>query len=282
MGGAQTFALLLSLLKNSFVGQRTKPTEELPINLSSPFLLPIKSTLLLALLTGLRRSIFFLWVGTTLALCANKCSYDVTVLTRLGRSKLLNILRTFLAYSVGFTFLLELRSAIGAFYNWVSNSALLTQLLALGELLERVPLVTLGTGVQSRGHPPPPALASLRKRGGKKDEKLPDRSGSHHRINRRGRESGRPLSGVNHKICPCPALRCALLPARAFPFFLLFLESAARPSPLFYLFFSFFCVWRPPVCFLLRVTQSKLWERRRWLPASLLSLSPGKLLPSSA
>lgn len=34
MGGAQTFALLLSLLKNSFVGQRTKPTEELPINLN--------------------------------------------------------------------------------------------------------------------------------------------------------------------------------------------------------------------------------------------------------
>lgn len=60
MGGAQTFALLLCLLKNSLVGQRAKPTEELPINLSPSFFLAIESTLLLALLAGLRRSVFFL------------------------------------------------------------------------------------------------------------------------------------------------------------------------------------------------------------------------------
>lgn len=107
---------------------------------------------------------------------------------------------------------------------------------------------TAGDTWYRRTEPRPSSSAGARftqEEGGKKDEKLPDRSGSHHRINRRGRESGRPLSGVNHKICPCPALRCALLPARAFPFFLLFLESAARPSPLFYLFFSFFLCLAP-------------------------------------
>lgn len=89
-----------------------------------------------------------------MTLGANERCYNVTVLTRLGRSKLLNILRAFLAYSVGFTLLLELRSAVCALDNGMSNAALLAELLPLGELLERVPLVTLGAGVQSRGHLP--------------------------------------------------------------------------------------------------------------------------------
>lgn len=60
--------------------------------LSSSFLLPIKSTLLFALFTGLRWSILFFWICATLTLGTNKCCNYVTVLTRLGL-KNIHILR---------------------------------------------------------------------------------------------------------------------------------------------------------------------------------------------
>lgn len=60
MGGTQAFPLLLSLLENPLVGKRAKPTQQLPINLSSAFFLPVKSALLFALFAGLWRSVFFL------------------------------------------------------------------------------------------------------------------------------------------------------------------------------------------------------------------------------
>lgn len=55
--------------------------------LPSSLLFSIKSTLLFALLTGLRRAILLLRVGATLAFCANKCCNNVTILTRLGLKK---------------------------------------------------------------------------------------------------------------------------------------------------------------------------------------------------
>lgn len=60
IGGAKTFPLLLRLLQDTAVRQRTQPAEQLTIDLSPAFLFAIKSTLLFALLTGLRRSIFLL------------------------------------------------------------------------------------------------------------------------------------------------------------------------------------------------------------------------------
>lgn len=162
VGRAKALPLLLGLLQDAAVGESTQPAQQLSIHLSSPFLLAIKSTLLFALLTGLWGSIFFLWVGTTLALCPNESCDDVTVLTRFGCSKLFDVLGTFLADCICFTFLLKLRPAVCALHYWMCNATLLTQLLALRQLLEGIPLVTLCTGIQSRRcHPSQTTVTDL-------------------------------------------------------------------------------------------------------------------------
>lgn len=154
IGWAKTFPLLLSLLQDTAVRQCTQPAEQLTIHLSPAFLFTIKSTLLFALLTGLGRSIFLLWVSTSLTLGPNKGCNNVTVLAWFWCSKLFDILRALLADSICFTFLLKLGSAVCAFDNWVCDTTLLAELLALRQLLKGVPLVTLSAGVQSRGSHP--------------------------------------------------------------------------------------------------------------------------------
>lgn len=65
--------------------------EDVKTYLSSSFLLPIKSTLLFTLFTGLRWAIFFFWICTTLTLGTNKrCNY-VTILTGFGLKKQIHI-----------------------------------------------------------------------------------------------------------------------------------------------------------------------------------------------
>lgn len=150
VGGAEALPLLLGLLQDAAVGQSTEPAQQFPINLSPALLLTVKSALLFALLTGLWGSIFLLWVSTTLAFCPDKCSNNVTVLAGFGCSKLFDVLSTLLADCIGFAFLLKLRSAECALHYWMCDATLLTQLLALRQLLEGIPLVTLGAGVQSR------------------------------------------------------------------------------------------------------------------------------------
>lgn len=130
----------------------------------SSFLLAIKSTLLFALLTGLRCSIFLFWICTTLTLGTNKCCNYVTVLTRLRCSKLLDILSTLLTNCVSFTLLLKFWSAVSTFYNRMCNPTFLAELLALRELLEGVALRALGAGVQGRRRHP--AFRLLRARSG--------------------------------------------------------------------------------------------------------------------
>lgn len=154
IGWTKTFPLFLSLLQDTSVRQRTQPTEKFAIHLSPSFLFTIKGALLFALLTGLGRSIFLLRVSTSLTLGPNKgCNY-ITVLAGFWCSKLFDILGTLFADSVCFAFLLELWSAVCALDDWMCNTTLLAQLLALRQFLKGVPLVTLGTGVQSRrSHP---------------------------------------------------------------------------------------------------------------------------------
>lgn len=153
VGGAEAFPLLFRFLENATIWQRAEPAQELPVHLSPPFVLPIEGTLLLALFAGLWRSILLLRVGAALTFGPNECSNDVTVLTWLRRSKLFDILCTFFTNSVGFALLLKLWPTVGAFHYRVSNSTLLAELLALRQLLEREPLVTLGTGIEGRcGH----------------------------------------------------------------------------------------------------------------------------------
>lgn len=148
--GTEALPLLLGLLQDTPVGQSTEPAQQFPVHLSPALFLTVKSTLLFALLTGLWGSIFLLWVSTTLALCPDKCCDDITVLAGFGCSKLFDVLSTLLADCIGFTLLLKLRSAVCALHYRMCDATLLAQLLALRQLLEGVPLVTLRTGVQSR------------------------------------------------------------------------------------------------------------------------------------
>lgn len=76
---AQVFALLFGLLQDSFIGQRAQPAQQLSIHLL-PVILPVKRTLLLALLTRVRRAVLLLGVGAPLAFVSNKCCYNVAVL----------------------------------------------------------------------------------------------------------------------------------------------------------------------------------------------------------
>lgn len=154
VGGAESLPLLLGLLKDPAVRQSTQPAEELTVHLSPALLLPVEGTLLLALFAGLRGAMLLLRVGAALTLGPDEGSDDVTVLTGLWRPKLFHILGTLLTDRVCFTLLLELRAAECTLDDGVGDATLLAELLPLGQLLEGVPLGTLGAGVQGGGgHP---------------------------------------------------------------------------------------------------------------------------------